>query len=61
MRYSNLIPYFLLTYYQSFLWDINQILVDALIFNESDSDIVKESENLVEFVTSELKRKKIRL
>jgi hypothetical protein len=52
---------FLIIIFQSFLWDINQILVDALIFNESDSDIVKESQNLVEFVTSELKRKKIKL
>lgn len=37
------------------------LLVDALIFNELDSDIVKESENLVLFVTSELKRKKMKL
>lgn len=42
------------------MWDIKQIKVDALLFNESDSEIVKESEDLVEFVASELKNKKLK-
>ena len=43
------------------MWDINQILVDALIFNEADSDIVKESKELVDFVMKELRYKKTKL
>jgi hypothetical protein len=43
------------------MWDVKQIMADALIFNESDSDIVKESEDLVEFVTKELKSRKVKL
>jgi hypothetical protein len=36
-------------------------MVDALIFNEPESDIVKESLALVDYVTSELKRRKIKI
>jgi len=43
------------------VWDINQITVDALIFNEADSDIVQESRDLVDFVMKELKSKKIKV
>ena len=43
------------------MWDINQILFDSLIFNEPDSDIVIESQKLVDFVRKELKIKKIKL
>lgn len=43
------------------MWDINQLKINALIFNEADSDIVQESKDLVEFVTKELKSKKIKL
>ena len=35
-------------------------MVDALIFNEQDSDIVKESQDIVEFVKKEFKIKKLR-
>lgn len=43
------------------MWDINQITVYALIFNEADSEIVQESKELVDFVMKELKSKKIKL
>ena len=43
------------------MWDINQINVNALLFNEADSDIVKGSKDLADFVLKELKSKKIKL
>lgn len=41
------------------MWDIRQIAVDALIFNEPESDIVKESEDLVDIVNDLLKAQRL--